>query len=155
MSKSSTLGTNIAYDILNLTSIYDHVIVAHNMVSILNSETMSRHRLQYVQIKGPWADHGLVIHVITMCRNNDLNLKNIVSCLLSGKLKTVNKSQKPYTWILCYFLSLVKALMNPQDFSSVTLAHLDEKNTHSHPFTSTAVTSKYCVLIKNNHCFRH
>ena len=92
----------------------------------------------YVQIKGPWADHGLVIHVITMCRNNDLNLKNIVSCLLSGKLKTVNKSQKPYTWILCYFLSLVKALMNPQDFSSVTLAHLDEKNTHSHPFTSTA-----------------
>ena len=35
MSKASTLGTNIAYDILNLTSIYDHVIVAHNMVSIL------------------------------------------------------------------------------------------------------------------------
>ena len=90
-----------------------------------------------------------------MCRNNDLNLKNIVSCLLSGKLKTVNKSQKPYTWILCYFLSLVKALMNPQDFSSVTLAHLDEKNTHSHPFTLTAgrrggVLKKF---MKNNHCW--
>ena len=76
----------------------------------------------YVQIKGPWADHGLVIIVITMCRNNDLNLKKYSIMFTVWKIKDCKQKSKTLNMDFMLILKPCQSLMNLQESPSVTLA---------------------------------